>query len=72
MRIVRVKWLDALAVAGWTHVEEPLARQECVTVGFLVAEDADHVMIAGTYGEGYYNGAMMVPKGMIIEGPTDL
>ena len=65
MKIVRVTWWDALAVACWQKTSEPMAPQVCVTVGFLVAEDADHVMIAATVSEDECVAAMQIPRSMI-------
>lgn len=65
MKIVRVTWWDALAVAVWSKHSEPMAAQICVTVGFLVAEDADHVMVAATVSDDEFIAAMQIPRGMI-------
>jgi len=65
MKIVRVTWNDALAVACWTKHVEPMAAQVCVTVGFLVAEDDQHVMVAATVSDDEYIAAMQIPRGMI-------
>jgi hypothetical protein len=42
-----------------------MAAQVCVTVGFLVAEDDAHVMIAATVSEDEFIAAMQIPRGMI-------
>lgn len=65
MKIVRVTWWDALAVACWQKTSEPMAAQVCVTVGFLVAEDADHVMVAATVSDDECVAAMQIPRAMI-------
>lgn len=65
MKIVRVTWWDALAVAMWCKHNEPMAAQVCVTVGFLVAEDADHVMIAATVSDDEYIAAQQIPRALI-------
>ena len=65
MKIVRVTWWDALAVACWQKTSEPMAPQVCVTVGFLVAEDADHVMVAATVSDDECVAAMQIPRAMI-------
>jgi hypothetical protein len=65
MKIVRVTWWDALAVACWQKTSEPMAAQVCITVGFLVAEDADHVMIAATVSDDECVAAMQIPRSMI-------
>jgi len=65
MKIVRVTWNDALAVACWTKHVEPMAAQVCVTVGFLVAEDDHHVLIAATISDDEYTAGMQIPRAMI-------
>jgi hypothetical protein len=65
MKIVRVTWHDALAVAMWYKHSEPMAAQVCVTVGFLVAEDDQHVMVAATVSDDEFIAAMQIPRGMI-------
>lgn len=65
MKIVRVTWHDALAVAMWCKHSEPMAAQVCVTVGFLVAEDDQHVMVAATVSDDEFIAAMQIPRGMI-------
>ena len=65
MKIVRVTWHDALAVAVWSKHSEPMAAQVCTTVGFLVAEDAAHVMVAATVSDDEFIAAMQIPRAMI-------
>lgn len=65
MKIVRVTWNDALAVAMWCKHSEPMAAQVCVTVGFLVAEDDQHVMVAATVSDDEYIAAQQIPRAMI-------
>jgi hypothetical protein len=65
MKIVRVTWHDALAVAMWQKTSEPMAAQVCTTVGFLVAEDDQHVMVAATVSDDEFIAAMQIPRGMI-------
>lgn len=65
MKIVCVEWHDALAVAVWFKHTEPMQAQVCTTVGFLVAEDADHLMIAATVSEDECVAAMQIPRSMV-------
>lgn len=54
MRPVLVKWLDSRQpLSGWQHLEDidpPLAC-ECMTVGFVVHEDAEIVTLAQSVGD---------------------
>ena len=65
MKIVRVTWHDALAVAIWSKHSEPMAAQVCTTVGFLVSEDDHHVLIAATISDDEYTAGMQIPRAMI-------
>lgn len=65
MKVYRVTWNDALAVAMWCKRTEPMQPQICVTVGFLVAEDERHVMIAATVSDDEYIAAQQIPRAMI-------
>jgi hypothetical protein len=65
MKIVRVTWNDALAVAMWCKHTEPMEAQICTTVGFLVAEDDHHVMIAATVSDDEYIAAQQIPRALI-------
>lgn len=65
MKIVRVIWYDALAVAVWTKCAEPMVPQICITIGFLVLEDDHYVRIAATVSDDECIAAMQIPKAMI-------
>lgn len=65
MKIVRVTWWDALAVAMWQKTDVPMEPQICITVGFLVAEDDHHVMIAATVSDDEYIAAQQIPRALI-------
>ena len=65
MKIVRVTWNDALAVAMWCKHTEPMEAQIYTTVGFLVAEEDAHVMIAATVSDDEYIAAQQIPRALI-------
>ncbi len=65
MKLVRVVWLDALAIAEWTKIGAAIEPQRCITVGYLVVEANDHVTVAATVSEDEYNSAMHIPRSMI-------
>lgn len=65
MKIYRVTWDDALAVAVWCQRNDPMAAQVCTTVGFLVAEDDRHIMLAATVSDDEYIAAMQIPRSLI-------
>ena len=65
--LCEVVWDDAAGLRhGWTAKEEKLEPQLCLSVGFLIRENADHIMIASdTDAEGSHNGRTQIPRGMI-------
>jgi hypothetical protein len=71
MKLVRVTWLDAMAIAEWTKQGSEIAPQRCETVGYLVGEDDGHVIVAATISGDEYNAAIQIPRPM-IENLVDL
>ena len=65
--MVEVQWDDAAGLRhGWTNKEEKLEPQLCLSVGFLIRENDDHIMIASdTDAEGSHNGRTQIPRGMV-------
>ena len=68
MRLVLVKWLDAIShESGWKAVDKvrtqkpPLVR----SVGYLVADTKEHVTIVSSIVEGDCDGDVTIPRGMI-------
>lgn len=66
--MVEVTWNDAAGLRhGWTAKEEKLVPQLALSVGFLIAEDDNHIMIASdTDEEGSHNGRTQIPRGMVV------
>ena len=65
MKLVRVVWLDAMAIAEWTRLGTATEPQRCESVGFLVAEANDHVTVAVTVSGDEFNAAQQIPRPMI-------
>jgi len=65
MKIVRVIWLDALAIAEWTRLGTVTEPQHCESVGFLVSESNEHVTVAATISSDEFTAAIQVPRAMI-------
>ncbi len=65
--MVEVWWNDASGFRhGWVGKLEELEPQMALSVGFLVREDREHIMIASdTDGEGNHNGRTQIPRGMV-------
>lgn len=65
--MVEVVWDDASGFRhGWFGKTDELVPQLALSVGFLISETAEHIMIASdTDGEGNHNGRTQIPRGMV-------
>lgn len=65
--MVEVIWDDAAGFRdGWKDKIDPLEPQLALSVGFLIADTADHIVIAGDTDErGAHNGRTQIPRGMV-------
>lgn len=65
--MVEVWWDDASGFRhGWVAKVEALEPQMVISVGFLISETPEHIMIASdTDGEGNHNGRTQIPRGMV-------
>ena len=75
-KFVEVSWADANSGTGWLRVGDPLrdlpSSSACVTRGWLIKEDEEAVVLAGTMGlpegpdhEHEFNQVIAIPRGMI-------
>lgn len=64
-KLVEITWDDASTDDGWAAAPENLEPQLATTVGFVVRETKDHILIASTYDENHTNGRIQIPKKMI-------
>ena len=63
-----VVWDDASSLdAGWYDPDEVPKNQLVTTVGFLVAESEEHVVLAQSTDDVWVNGRFQIPKKMIRE-----
>jgi hypothetical protein len=60
-KIVIVEWIDAMTVGSWESEVKPTLAT-CITVGFVVAEDNDCIVIASTVSDNMSNCHMHIPK----------
>lgn len=67
LTLVEIKWDDASALEhGWCDpADEKPVPQWVTTVGFLVAQTEQHIVIAHTVSEGLVNGRFQIPKAML-------
>ncbi len=63
--IVVIIWDDAETAGGWEEVPEEMKPALATSMGFLVKESDDHILIASSYDDKHTNGRLQIPKGMI-------
>ena len=65
--IVEIWWDDASEMEpGWKDELEKPEPALALSVGFLLQNDKDHVVIAlDTDGDGHHNGRGQIPRGMV-------
>lgn len=69
--LVELVWDDACSDAGWQTTKQiKFEPQKVVTVGLLIAENKDYLIIAHTYSADDYVGWFQIPKGMILSRKT--
>lgn len=72
MRMVMVKWNDAQSATGWATLEHAPRAVPVRTVGWLVKDTANEVVVAGSvvqYGDepDEYGELIAIPRGMVEE-----
>lgn len=65
--LFEVWWNDAAGLRhGWMDRTEKPVAQMVISVGFLIIEDPEHIIIAqDTDNEGGHNGRTQIPRGMV-------
>jgi hypothetical protein len=65
--LVEVIWDDAAGIKdGWTAKHEKVEPYIALSVGFLIKDEGDHILIAqDTDGDGQHNGRTQIPRGMV-------
>lgn len=65
--LVIVNWIDAATDNGWTDTDEAhdFTPPACVTVGFLVADKPDHIVLAQSHGGDEMGNRWTIPRGMV-------
>lgn len=67
-KLEKILWTDAQATqAGWTHIEDVDKSKLPITqsVGFVIHEDEQQVIIYQTLSNNYCTEGIRIPKGMI-------
>lgn len=65
--LVMVTWVDAATDNGWTDTDEAhdFVPPVCQTIGYLVADKPDHVVLAQTHGGNEMGNRWTIPRGMV-------
>ncbi len=63
-KVILVEWIDAVCSSGWEIDSKP-ELHPCITLGYLITEDAEAVVIASTLSLGSNNARMIIPKAWI-------
>lgn len=67
-RLVMVEWTDAGCDASWQTHGSLLTPSKCMTVGWLMHEDTEFLLVAATVSiaSGDFNQSMSIPTGMVV------
>lgn len=66
MKFVEVRWVDAMRSDGWCVLAEAPHVVKCITRGWLIREDDEQVILAGTTsGDGEFGEVIAIPRGMV-------
>ena len=63
-KVILVEWVDSVCGAGWEIDSKP-ELHPCTTLGYLINEDAEAIVIASTLSLGSNNARMVIPKAWI-------
>lgn len=70
--LVEVVWDDAEAQTGWEEPPKNMKPALALSIGFLVAESENHMVISSLIGNGENstNLRIQIPKGMVVSRKT--
>lgn len=60
--VVYVEWVDAETEGGWEEEKEIGKLPVCATLGFLVKETEDTIVVASTYESTHTNARIKIPR----------
>jgi len=64
-KLMYVEWVDAVADVGWNYEVEETKISLIKSVGWLVRETKDEIVLAADYSEGDTNRRMAIPKSWV-------
>jgi len=65
MKALLVEWIDSASDHGWEKIKDSeIEHESCITLGFLVKESEDFIMIAHSIDQANdsANGRIQIPK----------
>ena len=65
LKILYVEWVDAAAGNGWEKVERLDDIHKCISIGFLVKETKESIVLAAAVSEDEANATIAIPKAWI-------
>jgi len=70
-KVVVVLWKDILARADWVgdrqEVIEQVKPMQCVTVGWVLVDNDDYILLTDTVSKDKdYGGVTVIPKGVVV------
>lgn len=73
-KVEYVEWMDAVATSGWLDKDQDFPLHKCCSVGVLVHEDEERLVLSGTWSklesEDQVNCVIAIPKSWIVERGT--
>lgn len=64
-KLMYVEWVDAVADVGWDDDPEKVGISLIKSVGWLVKENKNEIVLAADYSDGDTNRRMAIPKAWI-------
>lgn len=70
VQIVVIVWKDAVADTGWKLAADVEQAHTCTSIGMVVADSDESVVLAGTWSQGddgmETNNRITIPKGWVV------
>jgi len=65
---VLVEWKDAACTATWQAEGTALTVESCWSMGWLLQDTEDSILLAGTVSSnGDFNQSIVIPRGMVVD-----
>lgn len=76
IQVTQIQWRDAASIADfgeeWLTTERAIGEsrklfdEPCLSVGFLIEENEDFIVLANSRADGLWGGVQMIPKSVVI------